>query len=93
MTVSFTTYGAGGFDKTKPNNNVVSATQAPIPVTVQNQETLEQRARTALANNQAYLALAAPTQAQAVAQVAALTRQVDGLIRFLLGQFDSVADS
>lgn len=44
-------------------------------------------AQTALTNNQAYLAIQLPTQAQVVAQVAALTRQVDGLIRFLTKDF------
>lgn len=58
-----------------------------------NQQALQQRAQTALTNNQSFLAIAAPTQAQAVAQVQALTRQVDGLIRFLLGAFDTIADS
>lgn len=58
-----------------------------------NQETLRQRAQTALTNNQTFLAIASPTQAQAVTQVQALTRQVDGLIRFLLGAFDTIADS
>lgn len=53
---------------------------------VGNAITLFQRAHTALANNQTYLAIPSPTQAQAVAQVAALTRQVDGVIRFLLNQ-------
>lgn len=60
---------------------------------VGNQGALLQRAQTALTNNQTYLAIAAPTQAQAVAQVAALTRQTNGLIRFLLGAFDTIADS
>jgi hypothetical protein len=55
--------------------------------------TLLQRAQTALTNNQTFLAIASPTQAQAVAQVQALTRQVDGLIRFLLGTFDTITDS
>lgn len=49
------------------------------------------RAQAALSNNATYLAVGTPTQAQAVAQVAALTRQVDGIIRLLLGAFDTTA--
>jgi hypothetical protein len=37
--------------------------------------------RTAYANNEDFLALSPPTQAQVVAQVNALTRQVNALIR------------
>lgn len=59
--------------------------------TAANQQTIQQAARTALTNNQAFLGLASPTNAQAVAQVTALTRQVDGLIRLVLGQFDSTS--
>lgn len=58
-----------------------------------NYGTLIQRANTALTNNQTYLGIASPTTAQAVAQVAALTRQVNGLIRFTLNNFSSIADS
>lgn len=47
-----------------------------------NRQTLLTQARTALGNNATYLAIPAPTQAQAAAQVAALTRQVNALIRF-----------
>jgi hypothetical protein len=60
---------------------------------VANQQTLASRAQTALTNNANYLAIVSPTQAQAGAQVQALTRQVNGLIRFLLQQFDTIADS
>lgn len=43
----------------------------------------------ALNNNVAYLAIGSPTTAQAVAQVAALTRQMDAVIRVLLGLLDA----
>lgn len=46
-----------------------------------NQAILLQKAANALNNNLSYLAIPSPTQAQAVAQVTALTRQVDALIR------------
>lgn len=60
---------------------------------VANLNTLTTRAQTALTNNATYLAIASPTTAQAITQVAALTRQVDGVIRLLLQQFASIADS
>lgn len=45
---------------------------------------LHARARTALAGNATYLALATPTAAQTTAQVKALTRQINALIRLVV---------
>lgn len=49
-----------------------------------NAGSLEAKARAALTANGTYLALAAPTNAQTVAQVKALTRQMTALIRLSL---------
>lgn len=65
----------------------------PACTTDANQATLRSRAATALATNATYEAIASPTAAQQAAQIKALTRQSSGVIRLLLGQFDSVADS
>lgn len=51
--------------------------------------TIRNAAQNALTNNATYLGIASPTQAQAVAQVGALTRQIDGLIRFMVGDLTS----
>jgi hypothetical protein len=56
-----------------------------------NLASLLQKAQTALANNQTYLAIGGPTNAQVVAQVQALTRQVDALIRVAVGNLASTA--
>lgn len=56
-------------------------------------DTLEQRAAAALAANDAFLAIANPSNAQVVAQVKALTREVNALIRYLLGRIDDVTDT
>jgi hypothetical protein len=54
-----------------------------------NEETLRQQARQALDANRTFLALASPTNAQTLAQVKALTRQVQALIRFELDDLTS----
>jgi hypothetical protein len=58
-----------------------------------NQDALIARAPIALANNAAFLALASPTNLQTLAQVQALTRQIDALIRFELTAYSDVSDS
>lgn len=56
--------------------------------------TLVQRAQNALANNDAYLGLPHPvTNAQALAQIDAITKQSNGVIRMLLGQLDTITDT
>jgi hypothetical protein len=55
-----------------------------------NQQTLQGKASAALAANTTYLA-GNPTTAQAVAQVAALTRQINALIKLQLGQLDDTS--
>lgn len=55
----------------------------------QNEVTLRDRAMSALMNNADFLAIASPTNAEAIAQVRALTRQVNALIRLSQGVFDS----
>jgi hypothetical protein len=54
-----------------------------------NKETILARALTALENNLAYIALDPPTNAQAIAQIEALTRQVNGIIRLVLNKLES----
>lgn len=49
-----------------------------------NASSLEAKARAAITGNDAFLALATPTNAQTVAQVKALTRECSALIRLLL---------
>jgi predicted phosphoribosyltransferase len=60
-------------------------------VSVVNGPTLIAKATAALANNATYLGLASPTTAQTVTQ--ALTRQVDALIRLVMGQLDTIANT
>jgi hypothetical protein len=54
-----------------------------------NGKTLRDRATTALTGNATYLALASPTTAQNTAQIRALTRQMDALIRLTVGALDT----
>lgn len=53
-----------------------------------NDTTIRQQAITALNDNRTYLAIGAPTNAQVVAQVRALTQQMNGVIRLVLGKLD-----
>jgi hypothetical protein len=64
----------------------------PVSATVvSNYATLMQRARDALDDNATFLAIGSPTNAQALAQIQALTRQVNAVIRLLARQLDSTA--
>lgn len=73
-----------------PNANPADATLQSNGNTA-TQAQIIQAAQTALSNNQTFLGIASPTNAQAVAQIQALTRQVDGLIRFLVGNFSGTS--
>jgi hypothetical protein len=54
-----------------------------------NENTLREQAAQAIAVNKAFVALAAPTNAQTLAEVKALARQVNALIRLQLADFTS----
>jgi hypothetical protein len=53
--------------------------------------TIGARANAALAANATYQAIASPTNAQVVAQVALLTKEVNGIIRLMMGLYDTTA--
>jgi len=65
MDIATTTYGLGGFDPTKADNNVISSGTVTLSLTDSNDDDLR-------AKGLAYLALAAPTQAQTTKAVRAL---------------------
>jgi hypothetical protein len=50
---------------------------------------IEAKAAQAFASNNTYLGLASPSAAQTTTQVQRLTREVNGLLRLLLGDFTS----
>lgn len=81
-------YGPGGFDPSKPDGNVIAEEEVELPARVVNLEQLHGAARTALTSNRAFLANASPTNAQTLAHVKALTRQVNALIRLELLDLD-----
>lgn len=70
------------------DGNVVEETTETVPVEDANARSLFSAADQALTNNRTFLALSSPTAAQNAAQVKALTRQMNGVIRLLLGRFD-----
>lgn len=60
----------------------------PDDPAVTNQRTIQGQAQSALTDNRTYLGIGSPTNVQIAAQVRALTQQMNGIIRLLLGQFD-----
>lgn len=87
------TYGTGGYNTGKPANNVTSTVTIADNPWLVNADTIRARAVQALADNRTYIAIASPSAAQSTAQVKALTKQVDGLIRLVLGVFDATDDT
>lgn len=65
----------------------VYAAEDDAPAAV-NDRTIRSQAAAALTANRTYVALANPTAAQTTAQVKALSRQVNSLLRQMLGQLD-----
>jgi hypothetical protein len=53
-----------------------------------NRDTIIEQAVTALQNNRDFIDLTAPTNAESLAQIKALTRQTNGIIRLILDRFD-----
>lgn len=77
------------------NGVLVKHTDRTITVddSVVNADLIRQKALAALATNATFLALANPTAAQNGAQAKALTRQVNGIIRILLGALSDMSDT
>lgn len=66
------------------NGQLVKEYTVPIPDHVANERTLRAQAANAMAANRAFTELAPPSNAQVIAQVKALSRQVNALIRLEL---------
>lgn len=71
------------------NGNQLSSVAITDDPVIVNRDTLAAKAQTALNVNAAFLALASPTNPQVLAQVQALTKQFNALIRIDLGLLDS----
>ncbi len=71
--------------------NLVTVNADDSDPSVANLQSLQAKAQTALSTNATFLALGSPTNAQTLAQVQALTRQIDAIIRLVGNQFDSTA--
>lgn len=78
------TSGADVSRKYTADENAAADARAEAALEANNNTTLRQQAQNALQNNRDFLALSAPTNAQVLAQVKALTRQNNGIIRLVL---------
>ena len=88
-TETVTTFGPGGVAA-----GAASATRIEeVPDETANHRLMQERMRLALASNQAFLALASPTAAQVRDQVRLLTRQTNAIIRTLINEGSTTADS
>lgn len=66
------------------------AAQAAADTGEANRATLRDKANTALTTNATYLAITSPNAAQNTAQAKALTRQVNAIIKLMLGLLDDL---
>lgn len=82
------TYGPGGFDPGKPNNNIVSDEHVPAPPDEDVRARIEGQLDSAVANLRAYVNDQAPTNVATVATVKLLCRVVLNLARLARNQFD-----
>ncbi len=65
----------------------------PARIAQDNREAIAAQARAALKANATYLAIASPTQAQVIAQVERLTRECSALIRLVIDDLSTTADT
>lgn len=73
---------------------VLASDTVQVDITAEvNADTLRSRSTAALVTNATYLAIASPTVAQNTAQVKALTKQIDALIRLDLSLLSTIADT
>lgn len=74
-----------------PQGNLLETRAIEISIQADNREAVEAKAVQGLALNATFLAIAAPTNAQVLAQTQRLTRECSALIRLLLGLLDDTA--
>lgn len=80
------------YDGGQKQTTMIGIGEATAPQAAKNYAAIVSKAQAAIAANKTFLAIGSPTNAQAIAQSQALTRQMNAVILFLLQALTGLTD-